>query len=103
MGATETIAKWIVNTSYEDIPPDAIRVANESCFDLLGVILAGSTQPVGEIIQKYTSSMGAAPESTVLAPMLLVFFYDYLDLFHFDSPIGTPNFLRTSVPFSLFT
>ena len=41
MGATETIAKWIVNTTYEDIPPDAIRVANESCFDLLGVILAG--------------------------------------------------------------
>ena len=46
MGATETIANWIVNTGYEDIPPDAIRVANESCFDLLGVILAGSAQPV---------------------------------------------------------
>jgi len=67
MGATETIAKWIFDTNYEDIPPDAIRVANESCFDLLGVILAGSQQPVGEIIQKYTSSQGAAPESTVLA------------------------------------
>ncbi|SVE55698.1 uncharacterized protein METZ01_LOCUS508552, partial [marine metagenome] len=67
MGATETIAKWIVDTNYEDIPPDAIRVANESCFDLLGVILAGSQQPVGEIIQKYTSSQGAAPESTGLA------------------------------------
>ena len=67
MRAKETIAKWIFNTNYEDIPPDAIRVANESCFDLLGVILAGSQQPVGEIIQKYTSSQGAAPESTVLA------------------------------------
>ena len=67
MGATETIAKWIVETNYEDIPPDAIRVANESCFDLLGVILAGSQQPVGEIIQKYISSQGAALESTVLA------------------------------------
>ena len=33
MGATENVAKWVVNTSYEDIPPDAIRVANESCFD----------------------------------------------------------------------
>ena len=38
MGATETIAKWIVNTNYEDIPPDAIRVASgslplpSSCF-----------------------------------------------------------------------
>ena len=30
MGATETVAEWVVNTTYEDIPPDAIRVANES-------------------------------------------------------------------------
>ena len=67
MGATETIASWIVNTSYEDIPPDAIRVANESCFDLLGVILAGSAQPVGEIIQQYTRDLGGTPEATVLA------------------------------------
>ena len=67
MGATETIAKWIVSTTYEDIPPDAIRVANESCFDLLGVILAGSTQPVGEIIQQYVTDLGGNPDATVLA------------------------------------
>ena len=67
MGATETIAKWVVNTSYEDIPPEAVRVANESCFDLLGVILAGSVQPVGQIIQKYVSNQGAAPEATILS------------------------------------
>ena len=67
MGATETIAKWVVNTNYEDIPPDAIRVANESCFDLLGVILAGSVEPVGQIIQKYVNDQGAVPEATVLS------------------------------------
>ncbi len=67
MGATETIAGWIVNTSYEDIPPEAIRVANESCFDLLGVILAGSTQPVGEIIQQYVDDSGGSSQATVLA------------------------------------
>ena len=67
MGATEMVAKWIVDTTYEDIPPDAIRVANESCFDLLGVILAGSTQQVGDIIRGYAGDLGGAPESTVLA------------------------------------
>jgi len=67
MGATETTAKWVVSTSYEDIPPDAIRVANESCFDLLGVILAGSAQPVGDIIQQYVSDLGGVPEATVLS------------------------------------
>ena len=67
MGATEKIAKWIVDTGYEDIPPDAIRVANESCFDLLGVILAGSTQPVADIIQQYVTDQGGNGEATVLA------------------------------------
>ena len=67
MGATETIAKWIVDTGYEDIPPDAIRVANESCFDLLGVILAGSTEPVADIIQQFVADQGGADEATVLA------------------------------------
>ena len=67
MGATETISRWIVSTDYEDIPPDAIRVANESCFDLLGVILAGSTEPVGRIISQYVADQGGAPEATVLA------------------------------------
>ena len=67
MGATETVSKWIVTTTYEDIPPDAIRVANESCFDLLGVILAGSTEPVGEIIRQYVTDLGGNPEATVLA------------------------------------
>ena len=67
MGATDTIAKWIVNTTYEDIPPDAIRVANESCFDVIGGILAGAAQPVGDIIKKYVADQGAAPQATVLS------------------------------------
>ena len=67
MGATERIAEWVVNTGYEDIPPEAIRVANESCFDLLGVILAGSTEPVGEIIRGYVEDQGAAAQATILA------------------------------------
>ena len=67
MGATEMVAKWIVDTTYEDIPPDAIKVANESCFDLLGVILAGSTQQVGEIIRSYAGELGGTEEATILA------------------------------------
>ena len=67
MGATESIAQWIIDTGYEDIPPEAIKVANESCFDLLGVILAGSMQPVGDIIKQYVSDLGGNSEATVLS------------------------------------
>ena len=67
MGATETVAEWVVNTTYEDIPPDAIRVANESCFDLLGLILEGSMHPVGDIIKDYVNDLGGNSEATVLS------------------------------------
>ena len=45
----------------------AIRVANESCFDLLGVILAGSKQPLGDLIQQYVGDQGGVPEATILS------------------------------------
>ena len=63
MGATETVSKWVVNTSYEDIPPEALKAAKESC---LGLALSGSVQPLGRIIHKYVAEQGGKPEATVL-------------------------------------
>ena len=68
MGATDTIANWIVNTTYEDISPEAIQVGNESCFDVIGVILARSAQPAGEIIKKYLSIKGRPPKLPCCPP-----------------------------------
>ena len=66
MGATETIANWIVNTSYEAIPPAAVQAAREAYLDCLGLALSGSVQPLGKIITDYVRDQGGAPESTVL-------------------------------------
>ena len=66
MGATETVSQWIVETSIEDIPPDAMRVTQESCFDCIGVILAGAVQPVGQIVAEYIHNQGGTLEATVL-------------------------------------
>jgi 2-methylcitrate dehydratase PrpD len=66
MGATEELARWIVRTSSEDIPPDALRVAGEACFDCLGVMLAGSVQPLGRIITRLVGEWGGSPEATVV-------------------------------------
>ena len=66
MGATETIASWIVKTSYSDITPDAITAAKETLFDCLGLMLAGSTEELGQILQKYVSTQGGPLEATVL-------------------------------------
>lgn len=67
MNATETVARWIAKTSYADIPSAAVTAAKETYFDCLGLVLAGSAQPLGQIIQKYISEQGGPPEATVLA------------------------------------
>ncbi|MBI4330097.1 MAG: MmgE/PrpD family protein [Chloroflexi bacterium] len=66
MGPTEYLATWIVSTGYEDVPPEARRVAQETCFDCLGVILAGSGEPLGNIITSYIGGLGGKPEATVV-------------------------------------
>lgn len=67
MGATETVARWIAEVSAEDISPDAIRVAKESCIDCVGTMVAGAAQPLGKIIQDYVGQLGGTPEASVVA------------------------------------
>ena len=66
MSATETIAGWVAGTSYEDIPRDAVKAAKETVFDCLGLILAGSVESLGRIIQEHVREQGGPSESTVL-------------------------------------
>ncbi|MBI4333926.1 MAG: MmgE/PrpD family protein [Chloroflexi bacterium] len=67
MRPTEYLADWIVNTRYEDIPAKAKQVAQETAFDCLGVMLAGSAQPLGNIIAGYVQEQGGKAEATVVA------------------------------------
>ncbi|MBI4333334.1 MAG: MmgE/PrpD family protein [Chloroflexi bacterium] len=65
-GPTEDFANWIVNITYDEMPPAAKRVAGETCFDCMGVILAGSLQPLGKIIIQYGHKLGGDAEATVI-------------------------------------
>ena len=66
MGPTEAVARWIRETNYESIPSDAVKMAQEVCFDCLGVLLAGSVQPHGRIFTRYIEGLGGRAEATVL-------------------------------------
>ena len=66
MSATESIARWIATTSHGDIPPEARRAAKETYFDCLGLMVAGSVEPLGQIIQRYVLEQGGPPQATVL-------------------------------------
>jgi 2-methylcitrate dehydratase PrpD len=66
MGATEKIARFVVNTSYEDIPRDAVDKAKRTALDCLGAALAGVTEPVSQAIAGYVTKLGGAPQASLL-------------------------------------
>src|SRR6202790_1259766 len=57
-GLTKSVAEFIVNTKYEDIPPDVIELGKKSILDGFGLALAGSASVMGPIARKYTESFG---------------------------------------------
>lgn len=66
MGITERLAHFIVGTSFDSIPNEAITKAKYATLDLLGVMLAGVNDPIGKIIIKYAKERGGVPEASVI-------------------------------------
>jgi len=66
MGATEQIAEFIVKTTYEDIPQQAITSAKRSALDTIGCALAGWADPGSKIMAHYVKHMEGKPEASVI-------------------------------------
>jgi len=66
MSATEIVANFIVDTSYEQIPSDVIKLAKRSILDGLGCMLAGTNEAAGRIVTQYVKEMGGNPEASVI-------------------------------------
>ncbi len=65
MGATEKIARFIVDTDYADIPRDAVDKAKRSALDCVGAALAGVAEPVSQTITGYVTKLGGPPQASV--------------------------------------
>jgi 2-methylcitrate dehydratase PrpD len=72
MGATEKIARFIVDTGYEDIPRDAVEKAKRTALDCLGAALAGVVEPVSQTITGYATKLGGPPQASVFGAGLKV-------------------------------
>src|ERR1700681_4685908 len=70
MGATEDVSRWIIQTKYGDLPTDVLDAARISCFDCVGVILAGASEPLGDILTDYIAEASDKPEAAVLGTNL---------------------------------
>ena len=63
---TRKLAHFLDQCQYDDIPSEAVARAKTHIFDTIGVILAGSRQPVGEKITAHVQSLGGRPVAAVL-------------------------------------
>jgi 2-methylcitrate dehydratase PrpD len=63
---TEQLARFIVETKFDDIPQDAIAKGKELLIDTVGVTLAGSVQPLSGIMRNHIEEIGGIPECTIL-------------------------------------
>jgi len=62
---TDRIVRFILETVFDQLPARALAVAREAIMDCVGVALAGSRQPAGEITAKWARAAGGASQSTV--------------------------------------
>jgi 2-methylcitrate dehydratase PrpD len=72
MGATEKIARFIVDTGYEDLPRAAVEKAKRTALDCLGAALAGVVEPVSQSITGYATKLGEPPQASVFGSGLKV-------------------------------
>ena len=63
---TAKLADCIASVDYEKIPGPTLQVAKAVTLDGLANMLAGSGEPLGKILIRFVSSMGGAPEATVI-------------------------------------
>ena len=65
-GVTETLARFVTDTSYDKLPADVVAAAKIAIFDGIANMLAGATQPLSAIIVNYLKQIGGNPQSTVV-------------------------------------
>jgi len=66
MGTTEDLARFIAETHYDDLPAEVVAAAKIGILDGVANLLAGSTQPVAQIVSAYTLELGGTPVSSVI-------------------------------------
>jgi 2-methylcitrate dehydratase PrpD len=67
MSISEQIASFVVNTSFEALPTEAIEKAKILFTDIIGVALAGTVMDeTGKIAIDYIRDIGGVPEATVI-------------------------------------
>jgi len=66
MGETETLASFVADTAYSDLPEDGLARSKEAIRDYVGVAVFGSQHEVGEKIHAHVQSQQSGDAATVV-------------------------------------
>jgi 2-methylcitrate dehydratase PrpD len=64
--ASEKIAQWAVNVTYDTIPENIVYLAKRSILDLIGVTFAASKEQTTKAVERYLAESQNPQESTVI-------------------------------------
>jgi 2-methylcitrate dehydratase PrpD len=70
MHATARLAEFVVKTSLRDCPDVAVAQVRRAALDTVGVVLAGSTEPVARSVRAVARAEGGVPLCTVIGTSL---------------------------------
>ena len=63
---TQRIGEYVNDTSLESFPPDALEAAKGAIIDCLACALAGSAEPLAQVLSDFVKSNGGGPSATVI-------------------------------------
>jgi 2-methylcitrate dehydratase PrpD len=63
---TRSVAEFIVQTTYENIPNDVIALGKKTMLDGFGLALAGSASVVAPVVRQYLGTLGLARKSATV-------------------------------------
>ena len=66
MEITKAVAEYVADASLEAFPPEAVYVAKAGITDALGCMLAGSREPLADIVSRFIVASGGEPRATVV-------------------------------------
>ena len=66
MSATRTLAQFIADTDFENLPPAVVEAAKIAILDGVANMAAGSVQELADIIGRYVRDAGGSPQASVV-------------------------------------
>jgi 2-methylcitrate dehydratase PrpD len=66
MGATEKLARFVVEFSFNDLPAKGIEQAKISLLDTIGAALVGAAGHTGDIVSDFIKEMGGHPQARLI-------------------------------------